>query len=184
MKSHKVSGAYPKSFRNNLNLNLPLVNMTPPPRRLNRIKVYYNNAINLRYRDWDQVQYLWTGMALGEFFFFECLYFSEHNIRICYLFFGWEIGHPLSTYATGGMEGDHLKCVQVRTGRRGVKLPNNLGLKMYGKEELLRLFTWVFIDLMIRGFDLVTYGFELVTHGFELVTRVFELALFNFNSCF
>ena len=184
MKSHKVSGAYPKSFRNNLNLNLPLVNMTPPPRRLNRVKVYYNNAINLRYRDWDQVQYLWTGMALGEFFFFECLYFSEHNIRICYLFFGWEIGHPLSTYTTGGMEGGHPKCVQVRTGGRGVKLPNNLGLKMYGKEELLRLFTWVFIDLMIRGFDLVTYGFELVTHGFELVTRVFELALFNFNSCF
>ena len=29
-----------------------------------RLKVYYNNTINMRQRDWDQVQYLWTGMAL------------------------------------------------------------------------------------------------------------------------
>ena len=64
--------------------------------------------------------------------------------------------------------------------------------------ELLRLFTRVFIDLMIREFEFVTRGFELVTRGFELVTRGselvtrgselvtrgFELALLNFNSCF
>ena len=67
-----------------------------------------------------------------------------------------------------------------------------------GNKEILRLFTWVFIDLMIRGFEpvtrrfelvthgfeLVTHGFEIVTRGFELVTRVFELALLNLNSCF
>ena len=68
---------------------------------------------------------------------------------------------------------------------------NNLGLKISGDEELLRLFTRVFIDLMIRGFELVTPGFELVTRRFELVTRGFELvprgfalALLNFSSCF
>ena len=46
------------------------------------------------------------------------------------------------------------------------KLPNNLGLKLLGNEELLRLFTLVFIDLAIREFELVTHGFELVTRGF------------------
>ena len=65
-------------------------------------------------------------------------------------------------------------------------------------EELLRLFTWVFIDLMIRGFELVTRGFEFVTRGFELVTRRFKLVtsgfelvtrgseftLLNLSSCF
>ena len=71
------------------------------------------------------------------------------------------------------------------------ELPNNLGLMILGNEKLLRLFSWVFIDLMIRGFELVTRGFELVTHafvlvtrGFELVTCGFELALLNFRSCF
>ena len=29
------------------------------------------------------------------------------------------------------------------------ELPSNLGLMILGNEELLRLFTWVFIDLMI-----------------------------------
>ena len=29
-----------------------------------RLKGYYNNAINVRWRDSDQVQYIWTGMAL------------------------------------------------------------------------------------------------------------------------
>ena len=57
------------------------------------------------------------------------------------------------------------------------EMPNNLGLTILRNEELLRLLTWVFIDLMIRGL-------ELVTRGFELVTRGFELALLNFNSCF
>ena len=69
--------------------------------------------------------------------------------------------------------------------------PKNLGFIILGNEEILRLFTWVFISLMIRGFELVTRRFELVTHGFELVTRGFELvnrgfelALLNFKSCF
>ena len=48
-------------------------------------------------------------------------------------------------------------------------------------EELLRLFTLVFIDLMIRGFELVTRGFELVALGFELITRRFELVTRRFK---
>ena len=53
--------------------------------------------------------------------FFLNIYISVNTIFECsYLFFGWEIGHPLSTYATGGMEGvGHPKCVQVRTRREG-----------------------------------------------------------------
>ena len=58
-------------------------------------------------------------------------------------------------------------------------------------KELLKLFTCIFIDLMVGGFEPVTHGFELVTLGFEVVTRGFrlfirgfELALLIFNSCF
>ena len=60
------------------------------------------------------------------------------------------------------------------------ELPNILVLKVLGNEELLRLFTWVFIDLMIRGFELVTRGFELVTRGFKRVTRGFKLVTGGF----
>ena len=64
-------------------------------------------TFNVRYHDWDQVQCLWTGMALNEFFFFSNVYISVKTIfERCYLFFDWEIGHSLSTYAT----------VQVRIG--------------------------------------------------------------------
>ena len=48
-------------------------------------------------------------------FFFECLYFSEYNIRMFYLFFGFLVGHPLSTHATGGMDGviqNAYRCLQ------------------------------------------------------------------------
>ena len=51
------------------------------------------------------------------------------------------------------------------------ELLNNLGLMIWTSEELLRLFTWVFIDLMIRGNELVTRGFELATREFEHATR-------------
>ena len=78
------------------------------------------------------------------------------------------------------------------------KLPKILGLTFLRNEELLRLLTWVFIDLMIREFELitrgfelitrefelVTHGFELITCGFELVTRGPELVFLSFNSCF
>ena len=59
------------------------------------------------------------------------------------------------------------------------ELLNNLGLMILGYKELLRLFTWVFIDLMIRGFELVTCAFELVTRGFELALLSFQLVTRN-----
>ena len=52
-------------------------------------------------------------------FFFECLQFSEYDIRSSYLSFGWKIDHPLSTYVTRGIEGGHSKCLQMRTGGEG-----------------------------------------------------------------
>ena len=61
------------------------------------------------------------------------------------------------------------------------ELPNNLGLMILRNEELLRLFTCVFIDLMTRRFALVTRGFELVTRGFELVTCGSELVTRGFE---
>ena len=68
------------------------------------------------------------------------------------------------------------------------ELLNNLGFMILQYEELLRLLTWVFIDLMIRGLELVTRGFELVTRGcepeahrFELVVRGFELVTCRFQ---
>ena len=67
------------------------------------------------------MKYLWTGKALEEFIFFECLYFSQYDTRmLLFVFIGLEIGHPLSTYATG-MEGENPECVQVRTGRGELK---------------------------------------------------------------
>ena len=55
------------------------------------------------------------------------------------------------------------------------ELPDNLRLMILRNDELLRLFTWVFVDLMIRGFEFVTRGFELVTRELGLLTRGFEL---------
>ena len=105
---------------------------------------------------------------------------------------------------------------QIITRKWAYELPlellNNLGLTIFRNEELLRLLTWIFIDLIIcgfelvtcrfqlvtrglklvtsgfelatRGFELIARGFELATSGFELVTRGFELSLLSFNSCF
>ena len=60
-------------------------------------------------------------------------------------------------------------------------MPNNLVFKILRNEELLRLFTRVSIDLMIRRFELVTRGFKLVTRRFELVTREFEIVTRGFE---
>ena len=46
--------------------------------------------------------------------FFSNVYISVNLIFKCsYLLFGWEIGHPLSMYATGGMEEGHPKPISV-----------------------------------------------------------------------
>ena len=44
--------------------------------------------------------------------FLSNVFISVNTLFECfYLLFNWEMGHPLSTYTTGGMEGDHPKCV-------------------------------------------------------------------------
>ena len=69
---------------------------------------------------------------------------------------------------------DYYQKLNVRVASR---IAEQFRLMVLGNEKLLRLFTSVFIALMIRGFELVTLAFELVTRGFKL-------ALLNFNSCF
>ena len=57
---------------------------------------------------------------LKEYILFLNVYISVNTIlEYCYLYFGWEIGHPLSICATEGMDGGHPKCVQVHTGGEG-----------------------------------------------------------------
>ena len=70
---------------------------------------------------WDNVTDQVTGMALKEFFFSN-FYISMNMIfECCYLFFGWEIGDPLSTYATGGMEWESSKMCTGAYRERGVE---------------------------------------------------------------
>ena len=46
-------------------------------------------------------------------FIFLNVYISVNTIFECLsMFFGWEWGHQLSTYATGGWMGGHPKCVK------------------------------------------------------------------------
>ena len=48
---------------------------------------------------------------LKEYILFLNVYISVNTIlEYCYLYFGWEIGHPLSICATEGMDGGHPKC--------------------------------------------------------------------------
>ena len=50
--------------------------------------------------------------------FFPNVYISVNTIFECsYLFFGWEISHPLSTYASRGMEKG--SCKMCTRGERG-----------------------------------------------------------------
>ena len=46
------------------------------------------------------------------------------------------------------------------------ELPKNVGLTVLKNEELSRLLTWLFVDLMIRRSELVTRGFKLVSPRF------------------
>ena len=51
-------------------------------------------------------------------FFFESLYFSEYDIWMFLFVFVLRIGHPLSKYATGGMErGSSKMCTGACRGR-------------------------------------------------------------------
>ena len=95
--------------------------------------------------------------------------------------------------------------VSCLTFRVALRIAEQFRIYDLRNEELSRLFTWIFIDLIIRRFKLVNRGFELVSCGFELatrrfkivtrgfklvtrefelITRGFELALLNLNSYF
>ena len=114
------------------------------------------------------------------------VYISVNTIFEClYVFFGWEGGHQLSTYPTGGGMGEgHPKCVQLHKGwifcaevrsslskfpfvscwscsckmwknkirdyhqKLNILVPLQIAklFQIVGNEEILRLFTWVFID--------------------------------------
>ena len=60
---------------------------------------------------------------LKEYILFLNVYISVNTIlEYCYLYFGWEIGHPLSICATEGMDGviqNVYRCIQ---GERGITL--------------------------------------------------------------
>ena len=57
-----------------------------------------------------------SGLFFRKELFFRIFRISVNTIFKCsYLVFGWEMDHPLRTYATGGMEGK---------GRRGGVIPN------------------------------------------------------------
>ena len=54
--------------------------------------------------------------------FFSNVYISVNTLfECCYLFFRWEIGHPLTTYATGGMEGRSSKVCAGAYRAKGVE---------------------------------------------------------------
>ena len=55
------------------------------------------------------MQYLWTGMALKEFFF-ECLYFSEYDIGMLFVF--WLRNRPsIKDVRNWGNEREAIKIV-------------------------------------------------------------------------
>ena len=63
----------------------------------------------------------WFNFFVKNIFFFLVFIFQWIRYsNVCSLFFGWEIGHPLSTFTTEGMEGviqNVYKCIQ---GERGI----------------------------------------------------------------
>ena len=52
-------------------------------------------------------------------YFFECLYFSEYDIRMSLYVYGLKNGPSIEYVLVG--DGGHPKYVQPRTGERGVK---------------------------------------------------------------
>ena len=67
------------------------------------------------------MKYLWTGKALEEFIFFECLYFSQYDTRMLLFVFFWLRNRPSIKYVRYGNGGGNPKCVQVRTERGELK---------------------------------------------------------------
>ena len=58
------------------------------------------------------------------------------------------------------------------------ELPNNLGFVILENEELVWLFAWIFIDVIICEFELVTCRFEIALLNW-ISTRAFKLSTCN-----
>ena len=72
---------------------------------------------------WDNVTEIKCNI-FGQVWLLHNLFFyvSVNTIyECCYLFLGWEIGHSVTSYTAGGIEGGHPKCLQVRTAGREMK---------------------------------------------------------------
>ena len=115
-----------------------------------------------------------TTIYCKEFYFFECLCFSEYDIRMLLCFLVEKAAIHLSTNATrrgmGGIIQNACSCV------KGDRVWNSC-VRRY----LHDLFSCFWFELVTCGFELVTCGFELVTYGFELVIRGFELVIRGFE---
>ena len=94
----------------------------------------WNNVTEIK---WNIFGRVWL---LKNLFFFKCLYFSEYDIWM--LFFGWEIGHPLSTCTTGGMEGESSKMCTGAYRGRGVEksVIRNVFTEWIAPNKFCRLF--------------------------------------------
>ena len=88
--------------------------------------------------------------------FFECLYFSEYDIRMFLFVFWLRKRHPLTMYVTRGMEGDHPKCLQMRTGGEGITL------HVYVRALTLSLFIFLSYDVL---FYLLKFNLTFIQKG-------------------
>ena len=124
----------------------------------------------------------------NELIFFSDVYISVNTVfECCYSFFGWEIGHPLSTYATGGMEGviqNVCRCVQ---GGRGIT--PHVHVRTYthllfslSYDVLTQALSYGVLSYLqkfkLSGFD-SNLHFWISTRAFKLSTRVFKLSTRN-----
>ena len=106
-------------------------------------------------------------------------YISVNTIfQCCYLFLSWEIGHPLSTCATEGMEGviqNVNRCIQGRWVSRLMctnALPNNYSSHVF----VLRCLAFTFIK---KGCVFLRNGYFLQKDHFLLSwNKLFHFKLF------
>ena len=122
--------------------------------------------------------------------------FSEENLGLSFKVNVYSFSFPLKPYPWCSRKVKQEIIIRNWTYQLRHNLPNNLGLMIFRNRQPLRLFTWVFIDLMIRGFELATRRFELTLLKFQIVLLNFQLVLLSFqlvtptwqllirNSCF
>ena len=118
--------------------------------------VLLNIYFSLHYHSWFH----------KEIYFFEYLYFSEYDIQMSLYSIGWERGHQLGTYATGGRMGVHRKCIELSS-EGGGATPH-----VYVRTCTLFMF-WQFFCLIVSYFICR-----------NLTLPLFKKDLFFWNDCF